>query len=558
MDDARIKYFQSKTNGAVFDEQCNQLTELDYPDLYYYDQDAALWVCEFIETTGRIVEDGHNFSKGDKVKLLDWQIQTICNLFGVKQKKNKLRRYWFTLQFLPKKQGKSPFSAMLANVLTCADGQGRAQIFTVAGDKMQAKIIHENAKEMINADPYLSKNLKVRRDHIEHVASSSTFWVTAYVEETKHGPNLSGVFFDEPHVYKNGELDKTLLKGIMARPEPVVMYTSTAGVRGCWFHMDKYDYAKNVKNVVLRDDRWLVFLYEPDVPYWIEKYGEIWDDEDGLAPWWSYQEVWEDVNPSFGVTVTKDYFENQVTLIKNKPDELNAFLRLHLNLFTGTTVAWSIVSKWYLCGGDAPFSYFEGKDCFVGFYTSRPGDMTCMCLLHDNHYWWRVFVTSESADDRKISTPGFSQWVGSDLIDIVEGNHIDHDSHYDLMYKYLSRVNPIEITHRSEDGELAYRFEKDHRWESNPVSLKGTAIVAATNLFENRVSAGDINHGNNPIMTYQVGMTEIKRLDDNSRPSSDASRDNICCVFAALFATMSSMKDRGPVSPSLITGIEYV
>lgn len=532
MDESRIKYFKSKTNGAVFDMNCDQLTELDYPDLYYYDKEAAAWACEFMESTGKIVEDGHNFKKGDPIELLDWQIQTICNLYGVKQKKNKLRRYWFILQLLPKKQGKSPFSALNGIYLTAADGQGRGQIFTIAGDKMQAKIIHENAKEMIKADPYLSKNLIIRRDHIEHPASSSTFWVTSAVEDTKHGPNLSAIFEDEPHVYKDGDLDKTLLKGIIARPEPVVMYTSTAGVRNCWFHLDKYSYAKDILNGLHRDDRWLVFIYECDVDFWSKKYGDTWEKG---TPYWAREEVWRDVNPSYGVTVTKDYFDNQVTLIKNKPDELNAFLRLHLNVFTGSTVAWGITHHWDKCSGIVNFEKF--KYCHIGIYNSRPGDMSCICFLQENEYYWKIFCTSEAYQIRLDSTPGFSSWD----TEIIEGNFMTNVELYERIRKFLSDIVIISLTYRTEDSELAMMFNVPEK-RMNPVSLKGTAMVKATNLFEGKVGSGSINHGNNLAMAYQVNMTEIISVDDNSRPSSDKSRDNICCVFAALFALSGELE----------------
>lgn len=554
----RIEYFQSKTNGAVFDENCNQMTDLDYPDLYYYDRDAALWVCEFMETTGKIVEDGHNFSKGDPIKLLPWQIQTICNLFGVKQKKNKLRRYWYCLQFLPKKQGKSPFSALIGIYLTAADQQGRGQIFTVASDKMQAKIIHENAKEMIKADPWLTSNLTIRRDHILHPYSSSTFWVTSAVEDTKHGPNLSAILGDEPHTWKDGELDKTLTKGIIARPEPVVMYTSTAGVRGCWFHMEKYDYARSVKNGIKRDDRWLVFIYEPDIEAYIKEYGEVWDDEQGLKPWWAYERVWKDVNPSYGVTVTKDYFDNQVTLVKNSPGELNAFLRLHLNVFTGTTVAWSITRSWHLCNGEVSFDDFKDKRCFVSLYRSRPHDMVCFSLYHEEKMWWKCLITEESAEDRAISTPGFQKWIDGGHVEIIEdSNHISTDDQYDIMCNYLDQLSGIAITYRTEDSELGQKVGEKYNMELNPVSLKGKAITTATTTFENKINEGQINHGSNPIMTYQVNMTEIVMLDDISRPSSEKSRDNICCVFAGLFNVMASAQEWKQISPTFTTGIDY-
>ncbi|MDH3699644.1 MAG: terminase large subunit [Flavobacteriaceae bacterium] len=339
-----VPYYQRRTNGAVFGRNCELLTELDQPDKYYYDQEAALWACEFYETVGVITEDGHMFKMGDPLELLDWQLQTTCNLFGVKRKEDNLRRYWTVVHLMPKKTGKSPYSSFTGLFLLCADNQGKGEIFTIACDKAQAGIIHKNSKKIAEKSEMLGSALIIRGEYIEHVRSGSKFWVTSAVESSKHGPNLSGIFFDEPHAYKDWSLVETLEQGIAARPEPVIMFSSTAGVKGSPFHKKMYKNAKALLNKLSSNDTELVFLYEPDVPAMIEKYGEVWVD--GKKPWWAQEEVWAEVNPSYGLTVTKRYFENEVKKVRNGTRSLNKFLQMHLNVFTGNTDGWQIAEVW--------------------------------------------------------------------------------------------------------------------------------------------------------------------------------------------------------------------
>jgi phage terminase large subunit-like protein len=179
--------------------------------------------------------------------------------------------------------------------------------------------------------------------------------------------------------------------------------TSTAGHKMTWFHKTKYDYAKKLLNGHIRDDRWFVMIYEPDVQALIEKYGEEWDDEKGLKPWYAYEHVWKETNPAYGVTVKKEYFESEVNMIRNAPENLNAFLRLHLNVFTGTTVEWTIANKWDRLKDVISFSELKGKDCFCGVYTSKPKDLTSICLYFpaQNYMLWKFFAPRPASNLRK-------------------------------------------------------------------------------------------------------------------------------------------------------------
>jgi phage terminase large subunit-like protein len=539
----RIEYLKSRTNGVVFDDNCNPLTEIDYPDLYYYDKDAACWAREFMEKTSHVLEDGHNYRRGDTLKLLEWQNQSCCNVYGIKKRSDKLRRYHFEFILIPKKQGKSPYLGMRGPYHLIADGVQRGLIYVVAADKDNAKIIHDNAKQLILienelGETFLSDRLLIRRNDIYHERSQSRFKVISSEAKTKHGYNLSVIFIDEPHAWpemEGQELYDTLTKGIMARPEPVVSIISTAGFKNSWFHRTKYDYAKKIIRGHVRDDRWLVFLYEPDVQALIEKYGDDWSD--GRSPWWAQPQVWKEVNPSYGVTVKEEYFKGEVTLCRNAPENLSAFLRLHLNVFTGTTVEWTISTKWDHLKTDITFSDLRGEACFAGIYTSKPGDMTSLCLFfpEKNHFHWLYFTPKTVSDMRKNTLSGYGNWVDQGYIKEIDGNYISTDEHLNLMEPILEQVDCRLVTYRTEDPEIAEKL-KDKGYEINNTSVIGYEIKKSTQEFQNRVLSRELTHSGNPMTSYQISMTEIQIKEDTIRPHADLSRDNICGVFAGLLA----------------------
>jgi hypothetical protein len=106
MNQERVKFLASKTNGAVFDDDCRLVTEIDYPDLYYYDREAALWAREFMEKTSHILESGHNFTRGDQAKLLHGIFKAAVTSTGSKKRPTTLGDTILSLSYYQKRTPK--------------------------------------------------------------------------------------------------------------------------------------------------------------------------------------------------------------------------------------------------------------------------------------------------------------------------------------------------------------------------------------------------------------------------------------------------------------------
>ena len=103
-----------------------------------YDKDAADFAVNFIEclchTKGTWA--------GKPFELIDWQEQIIRDLFGI-LKPNGYRQFNTAYIEIPKKQGKSELAAAVALLLTCGDGEERAEVYGCAADRQQASIVFE-------------------------------------------------------------------------------------------------------------------------------------------------------------------------------------------------------------------------------------------------------------------------------------------------------------------------------------------------------------------------------------------------------------------------------
>ena len=87
-------------------------------------------------------------------------------------KPNGYRQFNMAYIEIPKKQGKSELAAALALLLTCGDGEKRAEVYGCAADRQQASIVFNVAAGMMRMCPALSKRVKILFMTVEVLFSS--------------------------------------------------------------------------------------------------------------------------------------------------------------------------------------------------------------------------------------------------------------------------------------------------------------------------------------------------------------------------------------------------
>jgi phage terminase large subunit-like protein len=137
-------------------------------------------------------------------------------------------RYKRALVGLPRKQGKSLLGSALALYGLFA-GEAGAEVYSAAGDRQQARIVFEEAKQQIVQSPSLMPECKVYRDAIEVPATNAVYRVLSADGKLAQGLNPSLVIFDELHVQRNDDLYDALTMGSGARLDPLVVAITTAG-----------------------------------------------------------------------------------------------------------------------------------------------------------------------------------------------------------------------------------------------------------------------------------------------------------------------------------------
>lgn len=363
----------------------------------YYDKEYADFAVAFIESLCHT----KGTWAGKKFELIDWQEQIIRDLFGT-LKPNGYRQFNTAFIEISKKQGKSELAAAVALLLTCGDGEQRAEVYGCAADRQQASIVFEVAADMVRMCPALSKRVKIlaSQKRIIYIPTNSFYQVLSAEAYSKHGFNIHGVVFDELHTQPNRKLFDVMTKGSGdARMQPLYFLITTAGTDTHSICYETHQKAKDILEGRKIDPTFYPVIYGAD------------ENDD-----WTDPKVWEKANPSLGITVGIDKVQTACESAKQNPSEENSFRQLRLNQWVKQAVRWMPMDKWDKCAFAVNEDDLRGRVCYGGLDLSSTTDITAFVL---------VFPPLDE-EDKYIILPYF--WIPEDTLDLrVKRDHVPYD-----------------------------------------------------------------------------------------------------------------------------------
>ena len=338
---------------------------------------------------------------GKPFELIDWQEQIIRDLFGT-LKPNGYRQFNTAYIEIPKKQGKSELAAAVALLLTCGDGEERAEVYGCAADRQQAAIVFDVAADMVRMCPALSKRVKIlaSQKRLIYTPTNSFYQVLSAEAYSKHGFNIHGVVFDELHTQPNRKLFDVMTKGSGdARMQPLYFLITTAGTDT---HSICYETHQKAKDIIAGR--------KIDPTFYPVIYGA--DESDD----WTDPKVWKKANPSLDITGGIDKVKAACDSAKQNPGEENAFRQLRLNQWVKQAVRWMPMEKWDKCAFSVDEDEQEGRVCYGGLDLSSTTDITSFVL---------VFPPLDD-EDKYIILPYF--WIPEDNLTLrVNRDHVPYD-----------------------------------------------------------------------------------------------------------------------------------
>lgn len=230
------------------------------------------------------------------------------------------RTYQEALLGISRKNGKSTMAASLALYMLMGTREQGPEVYAAAASKDQARIVFNQAKEFVEASPYLRDWLRPQRNQIICKQNGGVFRVLSSDAPLQYGLNPSGVVIDELFAHKNDELYYALTTGQLAREDPLVISITTAGWDRDSILYRLYERGMDLKaNGGIERMRSEGFLF---------KWYQAPEDRD-----WRDSSVMKLANPSPWITL--DLLQREA---RRLPESV--FRRLHLNQWTESEEAW--------------------------------------------------------------------------------------------------------------------------------------------------------------------------------------------------------------------------
>lgn len=491
-----------------------------------YDKSAADYAVAFIENLCHT----KGTWAGKPFELIDWQEQIIRDLFGT-LKPNGYRQFNTAYIEIPKKQGKSELAAAVALLLTCGDGEERAEVYGCAADRQQAAIVFDVAADMVRMCPALSKRVKIlaSQKRLIYTPTNSFYQVLSAEAYSKHGFNIHGVVFDELHTQPNRKLFDVMTKGSGdARMQPLYFLITTAGTDT---HSICYETHQKAKDII--EGRKIDPTFYPVI------YGA--DESDD----WTNPKVWKKANPSLDITVGIDKVKAACESAKQNPGEENAFRQLRLNQWVKQAVRWMPMEKWDKCAFAVDEDELEGRVCYGGLDLSSTTDITAFVL---------VFPPLDE-EDKYIILPYF--WIPEDNLTLrVNRDHVPYDVwerqgylqttegnvvHYSFIEKFIDRLGE-----RFNIREIAFDRWGAVQMVQNLESMGFTVVPFGqgfkdmsppTKELMKLVLEQKIAHGGHPVLRWNMDNIYI-RTDPagNIKADKEKSTEKIDGAVATIMA----------------------
>lgn len=267
---------------------------------------------------------------GQPVAFLPWQLAVVRALLDT-HGPDGLRQYRRALVGTARKAGKSAFFAVLALYWLLVESlrDPGAQIFAVAAEREQARIIYSMAARMLATAPALAAECEVFRDAITFRQTGSVFRVLSAEAYSKHGLSPSLVLFDELHAQPDRTLWDVMTTAQGARLEPLTAAITTAGVLRDSICAELFSYGRQVEAGVIEDPAFFFKWYGAAE-------GDRWDDP----------ATWRKANPSLDVITPVAFLEREAREAAALPARQAAFRQLYCNEWVAEASRWIDLAVW--------------------------------------------------------------------------------------------------------------------------------------------------------------------------------------------------------------------
>lgn len=488
---------------------------------YQFDKERAVKACMFIELLPHIKGPLAN----TLIVLEPWQIFIITTIFGWvgKDGKRRFRRVYIEV---PRGNGKSALSSGIGLYMLTADGEGGAEVYSLATTQKQARIVFGDAQQMARKSPGLLNHfgVEVLAHNINVMRTASKFEALSAEGSTLDGLNIHFGCIDELHAHKTRAVYDVVETGTGKRDQSLLWVITTAGSNRSGICYEVRTFVTKLLDQIFEDDTQFGIVYGLD------------EDDD-----WTTEDALIKANPNWGVSVRPEVVLRLQHKAMQLPSATNNFKTKHLNEWVNADVAWMDMKSWDKCGNpDLSIEDFVGQPCYIGLDLASKTDIAALIALfprENNTYavFAKYYLPEDTIFDGRNSQ--YEGWQQSGRILATPGSVID--------YEYIEN-DLIDLSSRFDVKEIPY-----DPWQATQLATrmieKGLPMVeirASVQNFSEPMKnlealtlQGKLLHDGDPVLTWMVSNV-VAHLDakDNIYPRKERPENKIDGVVALIMA----------------------
>lgn len=476
----------------------------------------------------------HSEGRSDLLHLELWQKAIVSAIFGIMDKTTGYRQFREVFIIVARKNGKTLFAAAIAAYMTYVDGEYGAKVYFLAPKLDQADLVYDAFYQIVQSDDELDSITKKRRSDIYIKAFNTSVKKIAFNSKKSDGFNPQLVVNDEMEAWPGDQGLKqyeVMTSALGARKQPLIISIATAGYVNDGIFDELFKRATAFLKGNSREKRLLPFIYMID----------------DIEKWDSIEEL-KKSNPNLGVSVSAEYYLEQIEIARNSISKKVEFMTKFCNIKQNSAVAWLDYWDVMKCvHEEKPLSLedFKGCYCVGGIDLSRTTDLTAASIVINrdgiNHIFTRFYMPQKRYEVaiNEDNTP-YNIYRDRGFLFISGENQVDYKDVYNWFIELVKvyKIKPLKIGYDRYSANYLVEDLKTAGFHTDDV-YQGTNLTPILHEFEGNLKDRLFDFGDNSMLAahFLNVAVDINLNDSRMKPVKIEKRmriDGAMSVFDAL------------------------
>ena len=476
----------------------------------------------------------HSEGRSDLLHLELWQKAIVSAIFGIMDKTTGYRQFREVFIIVARKNGKTLFAAAIAAYMTYVDGEYGAKVYFLAPKLDQADLVYDAFYQIVQSDDELDSITKKRRSDIYIKAFNTSVKKIAFNSKKSDGFNPQLVVNDEMEAWPGDQGLKqyeVMTSALGARKQPLIISIATAGYVNDGIFDELFKRATAFLKGNSKEKRLLPFIYMID----------------DIEKWDSIEEL-KKSNPNLGVSVSAEYYLEQIEIARNSISKKVEFMTKFCNIKQNSAVAWLDYWDVMKCvHEEKPLSLedFKGCYCVGGIDLSRTTDLTAASIVINrdgiNHIFTRFYMPQKRYEVaiNEDNTP-YNIYRDRGFLFISGENQVDYKDVYNWFIELVKvyKIKPLKIGYDRYSANYLVEDLKTAGFHTDDV-YQGTNLTPVLHEFEGNLKDGLFDFGDNSMLAahFLNVAVDINLNDSRMKPVKIEKRmriDGAMSVFDAL------------------------